>query len=420
VAPSRYPQRVDLGNWNSSHALAVMSVPRGSRVLDLGTADGSVARALKDRGCSVWGIECDARAAADAAQVCDRLIVADLESPQAFDTLDGETFDVVLALDVLEQLRDPARVLRRASAHLRDNGIAIVSIANVTHGALRVSLLQGRFNYTDHGLLDRRHLRLFDRRSAEQLIREAGLTITQNLRVRRELEDTEVAVSGDGLSPELVDSLARDPDSTTYQFVFVAGLEDRLPGSAPDGTLAERLIAENNRLLQKHRKLEIYVKSLENERTTPLDAGDGELRRERDELRQELERRLQEAHALHVDLKQIKAEVVVKDAYISELRQQLDALISQRAELSGKRRQLFRKHEKLSDRYVQLVADRKQLLARQNELERTVRELRAYTNSAGFRIVEGMVRRLKSFPLVFKTVRSMARRIARAGGATVD
>src|SRR5436190_7818943 len=106
-----------------------MSVPRGSRVLDLGTADGSVARALKDRGCSVWGIECDARAAADAAQVCDRLIVADLESPQAFDTLDGETFDVVLALDVLEQLRDPARVLRRASAHLRDNGIAIVSIA---------------------------------------------------------------------------------------------------------------------------------------------------------------------------------------------------------------------------------------------------------------------------------------------------
>ena len=55
MAGSRYPQRVDLENWNTSQALAVMSVLPGSRVLDLGTADGSVARALKDRGCTVWG-----------------------------------------------------------------------------------------------------------------------------------------------------------------------------------------------------------------------------------------------------------------------------------------------------------------------------------------------------------------------------
>ena len=200
VAGSRYSQTVDLDNWNSSHALAVMSVPPGSRVLDLGTADGSVARALKDRGCTVWGIECDERAADAASQVCDRVIVADLETPETFDTLDGETFDVVLALDVLEHLRDPTPVLRRAARHLTPKGIAIVSIPNVTHGALRVSLLEGRFNYTEQGLLDRTHLRSStdERRTADGRGRPDD---AQNLRVRRELDETEIAVSRTACRP---------------------------------------------------------------------------------------------------------------------------------------------------------------------------------------------------------------------------
>ena len=67
----------------------------------------------------------------------------------------------------------------------------------------------------------------------------------------------------------------------------------------------------------------------------------------------------------------------------------------------------------------QLAAEREQLLARQDSLETTVRELRTYVNSAGFRIVDAVIRRLRSFPVVFKTIRVMARRIA-GRGATVD
>ena len=118
MASSRYSQSVDLDNWNSSHSLAVLSVPPGSRVLDLGAADGSVARALKKRGCTVWGIEQDQQAAEAASQVCDRVIVADLEAKEAFEALGSETFNVVLALDVLEHLRDPAPVLKCAASYL--------------------------------------------------------------------------------------------------------------------------------------------------------------------------------------------------------------------------------------------------------------------------------------------------------------
>lgn len=474
MAGSRYSQSVDLDNWNSSHSLAVLSVPPGSRVLDLGAADGSVARALKKRGCTVWGIEQDELAAEAAFKVCDRLIVADLETKEAFEPLGSETFDVVLALDVLEHLRDPASVLKCAVSYLTPVGIAVVSIPNVTHGALRLSLLEGRFNYTEQGLLDRTHLRFFDRHAAEQLISEAGLTISQHLRVRRELEETEIPVNKDGLPTELLQSLASDPDATTYQFVFVAG---RTNGSAithSGGMLSERLLAENEELRAQYRELERYAKSLQAERaqtesllasaqfkeletyTRNLEAELAsrareleesqdalarsqsmhargiaeslEVQRERDELRQELIRRTQEAHQMHRDLRHSRADVVVKDAFISDLRQQLrqiDSLVSQRDQLLAKRDQLVAEHKKVSAKCKQLIARRDQLVeerlmlsVRLADSEKTLRALRAYANSAGFRLVEGVVSLLKPFPIVFRPARAIARKIVGRKEAT--
>ena len=500
MAGSHYSQRVDLENWNSSQSLAVLSIPPGSRVLDLGTADGSVARALKNRGCTVWGIESDGQLAEAALRVCDRVIVADLETGDAFDMLSDETFDVVLALDVLEHLRDPAPVLRRAATYLTPKGTAIVSIPNITHGALRLSLLEGRFNYTEQGLLDRTHLRFFDRRGAERLMSEAGLTITQHLRVRRELDETEIAVNRDGVSPELLQSLARDPDATTYQFVFVAEPANGLVRSPSNGMLSERLIAENDSLLAQYRKLEQYTRSLEAERAQrnesaacALQQCQDELARtqamharaaaeslevqlERDEIRQELIRRVEEAHRMHQDLKHSKAEVVIKEAFVVHLRQQLlainplvlerdqllaerDRLLAERDQLrserepllagcarldgaiSDLRQQLLAQHEVVSERNKQLrvgrkrlrakrrqliaqrdqrLAERGLLLARQEHLERKLRALRKYTDSAGFQIVERAISRLRSFPTAFKATKAVAHKIARRNGMPAE
>ena len=38
----RYSREVDLADLNNAHTFAVLAVPPGSRVLDLGAADGSV------------------------------------------------------------------------------------------------------------------------------------------------------------------------------------------------------------------------------------------------------------------------------------------------------------------------------------------------------------------------------------------
>jgi len=55
----------------------------------------------------------------------------------------------------------------------------IVSVPNVAHLWVRLSLLAGRFHYTDRGILDRTHLRFFTRRTLLELLRAAGLTVVE-------------------------------------------------------------------------------------------------------------------------------------------------------------------------------------------------------------------------------------------------
>jgi hypothetical protein len=50
---SRYTAKINLAEPSDTHALAIGRTPAGSRVLDLGVADGSVAAVLKDMGCRV-------------------------------------------------------------------------------------------------------------------------------------------------------------------------------------------------------------------------------------------------------------------------------------------------------------------------------------------------------------------------------
>ena len=66
---------LDLENVNDARSLAVLSVPPQSRVLDVGSGSGAVARALAVRGCRVWRIARDSTSALLAGPWCDDLLI---------------------------------------------------------------------------------------------------------------------------------------------------------------------------------------------------------------------------------------------------------------------------------------------------------------------------------------------------------
>jgi 2-polyprenyl-3-methyl-5-hydroxy-6-metoxy-1,4-benzoquinol methylase len=409
VAVTRYSTQVDLENLNSSHSLAILSVAPGARVLDLGAADGSVARRLKERGCTVCAVESDTKAAEAARAVCNRVIVADLETEDAWQALEGETFDCILALDVLEHLKDPEAVLKRAVRHLCPEGMAIVSIPNVTHGAVRLSLLQGRFRYMEKGPLDRTHLRFFDRAGAEQLVLSAGLAISERLRVTRALEETEVPVTAEGTAPEVLEAIAADPDATIYQFVFVARRRiDETVAPYPGAMLSERLLTELERLKARFAEVEQYARNLAADRERLLGI-EGQVH----EVKAELGRRMAEAQQRHLELRYAKAEIAVKQAFIDELRQDLQAEPRKFDETERALRLRLEAKARKFDKGMQAAAERTRALKdRIARLETEVRTLRAYASSPGFRLVEKVIAGLKRIPLVYRASRALVRALA--------
>lgn len=86
-------------------------------------------------------------------------------------------FDVIVAADVLEHLRDPARVLRMLRGYIRSGGFAVISVPNVAHVSVRKSLLIGRFRYRERGILDRTHLHFYTFSTFRSLVESNGFEV---------------------------------------------------------------------------------------------------------------------------------------------------------------------------------------------------------------------------------------------------
>lgn len=163
---------------HSSHSviLARLGDGRGRKALDVGAADGFLSERLTAQGWSVTALERDPALAARAHGRCKEVVVADLESAPPM--LNGP-FEAIVYGDVLEHLSDPRAALVALNGTLAPGGIVIVSVPNVAHLWMRLSLMLGRFDYTDRGILDRTHLRFFTRRTFVSFLRDAGLTVAE-------------------------------------------------------------------------------------------------------------------------------------------------------------------------------------------------------------------------------------------------
>jgi 2-polyprenyl-3-methyl-5-hydroxy-6-metoxy-1,4-benzoquinol methylase len=219
---SRYEVDIELRNPNDSHTQVVELAGDDKRVLDVGCATGDIARLLNLRGCRVDGLEIDPDAAEKARADLGKVVIADLNTSSLTNHFEAGAYDVVIFADVLEHLLDPERALREAVELLAEGGRVVMSVPNVTHGSVRLALLQGRWSYTDTGLLDRTHVRFFTRSSFVDLIEGAGLAVED---LRSTLADplaVEVEVDPRRIPPTVVEWVRHQPEALNYQFVASA------------------------------------------------------------------------------------------------------------------------------------------------------------------------------------------------------
>ena len=223
-------ESIDPEALNTSHAQVAVLVGNDKTVLDVGCSTGYLARVLISQGCTVDGVEIELEAAEIARRHLRNVFVVDLDRDDLAAEVGETRYDSIVMADVLEHLVDPGRALSAAASLLAEGGEIVISVPNVAHGALRLALLQGRWDYRETGLLDRTHLRFFNRESIVELIRGAGLTVEE---IRATINDplsTEIKIDENRLPFGLVDWVRTQPWSFDYQYV----LRTRLGGADED------------------------------------------------------------------------------------------------------------------------------------------------------------------------------------------
>jgi SAM-dependent methyltransferase len=133
----------------------------GRRVLDLGCRYGALTQAYVE-GNDVVGVDVDREALAEAAKLGIETHWADADAPLPFD---DASFDVVVAGELLEHVRDPKRLVTEARRVLRGAGTFVGSVPNSFRLKNRLRFLAGRKPEDDPT-----HLHMFSPKEVDELL----------------------------------------------------------------------------------------------------------------------------------------------------------------------------------------------------------------------------------------------------------
>ncbi|MDR3361944.1 MAG: glycoside hydrolase family 99-like domain-containing protein [Desulfovibrio sp.] len=215
----RYQCAVDVCNANSSLMQVAAKVSRGTRVLDVGCACGDLGVYLHSaKQCLMRGIEYDPESVKTA------LATGAYESVECVDIdasswVSNVSFDCIVFADVLEHLRFPEKTLQDALPFLSPGGNIVVSLPNIAHGSIALQLMAGKFDYMEHGILDRTHLRFFVCESMARLFAERGLAVISCTHTIRDLPGLHPYNPYSCAPVKVVNAIAANPLAFVWQYI---------------------------------------------------------------------------------------------------------------------------------------------------------------------------------------------------------
>ena len=150
--------------------------PTKLRVLDLGCGNGSLSHVIAEHGCEVVGVDTSAPGIAISRQSFPecQFIQADIYELPDTDMLNS--FDVVLAIEVIEHLLYPKELAKNAKLCLKPGGVLIISTPY--HGYLKNLILavSGKLEKHFTVLWDNGHIKFFSVKTLTQLLTTEGYT----------------------------------------------------------------------------------------------------------------------------------------------------------------------------------------------------------------------------------------------------
>lgn len=177
--------------YTKTHRMLLQAVGdlKGKSVLDLGCSRGMLLERFRGYGdVTLVGVELDATdgAEAEARGVhVDRVQINVYEDDQITARLpyEDESFDVIVAAEIIEHIVDTGSFVRETFRVVRPGGFVFFSTPNILWWRYRLDLLLGRYpDPLEHRLhygTDFGHVRIFTPRLLRELVAEAGFDVVK-------------------------------------------------------------------------------------------------------------------------------------------------------------------------------------------------------------------------------------------------
>lgn len=225
---SKYDIPMDMIVKNQgSQGKILAQISPGAFVLECGCSTGYMTRYMTEViGANVYIIECDEESYKQAIQFAEDGICTDLSENKWLTKYSNQKFDFIIFADVLEHLFDPESVLKNSTLLLKDDGKILISIPNVTHNDIIMSMYDNRWRYSSVGLLDDTHIRFFGEEDLDLFMKRAGLDIILQDAVMCPTLTTEQKCYNQSLNSLFIDCLKQRPFGEVYQFILTAQKSD--------------------------------------------------------------------------------------------------------------------------------------------------------------------------------------------------
>lgn len=170
---------INLCDVNNSLTQIISCIKENSKVLDVGCSYGYLGEWLvKNKKCKMYGIEIDERELKEVQKSgfyesvykinLDNVNLSDAEARKLLNL--DVCFDYIICADVIEHLKFPHEIFNELGGKLKYNGKFIVSIPNISNIDILMCLINGKFNYSNYGILDNTHIKFFTKHSFAEWI----------------------------------------------------------------------------------------------------------------------------------------------------------------------------------------------------------------------------------------------------------
>jgi cyclopropane fatty-acyl-phospholipid synthase-like methyltransferase len=160
----RYQYKPYVGSSHSWALSQLLPLKSDTKLLDIGSGSGAFGRELAERGWSnLYSVEIDDPTRDETSKWYNH-------SAKTLKAFEGEKFEVILLLDIIEHLARPVDFLSDLRAYCNPTTSILISVPNIAHWAVRLLMLAGRFEYMERGPLDATHLHFFTKRHLKKSI----------------------------------------------------------------------------------------------------------------------------------------------------------------------------------------------------------------------------------------------------------